>query len=88
MMPDPYSPMSFIARPHSEALGARTATGFSGFNMANQSLRYPFGMDRTEHSGQYQRPIQKTHKFYNTLLQRMNVGFNYLTDSEVGDTSP
>ena len=28
------------------------------------------------------------HKFYNTLLQRMNVGFNYLTDSEVGDTSP
>ena len=85
---DHHEIMSFIARPHSEALGARTATGFSGFNMANQSLRYPFGMDRTEHSGQYQRPIQKTHKFYNTLLQRMNVGFNYLTDSEVGDTSP
>jgi hypothetical protein len=34
-----------------------------------------------EHSGQFQRPIQKTHMFFNMLLQRMNVGFTYLDDT-------
>lgn len=52
------------------------------------SLRYPFGKDRTEHSGQYQRPIQKTHFFYNELPDRMDVGVNPLIDAQVGDTSP
>jgi len=51
-------------------------------------LRYPFGKDRTEHSGQFQRPVQKTHKFFNTLLQRIGVQFNFLTDNEAGDVAP
>ena len=80
--------MSFIARPRSEALGARSSLGFCGseaneFNMATESLGYPFGKDRTEHSGQYQRPIQKTHMFFNSLLDRMDVGFNFLEGSDL-----
>lgn len=85
---DHHEVMSFIARPRSRALGAQDTTGFTtNFNMKDTSLRYPFSTDRTEHSGQYQRPIQKTHKFFNVLLQRVNVGFNSLTDIQVGDAS-
>jgi hypothetical protein len=70
--------MSFIARPLSEALGARDepTAGFEGFNLADQSLPYPFRDVRTEHSGQFQRPIQKTEFFYNKLLRKMGVQFN------------
>jgi len=81
---DHHEVMAFIARPLSSALGTLDTAGFtSNFDLKDESLRYPFGDIRTEHSGQYQRPIQKTHKFYNTLLQRMNVGFNDLDDSEL-----
>ena len=85
---DHHEVMSFIARPRSEALGARSSLGFCGseaneFNMATESLGYPFGKDRTEHSGQYQRPIQKTHMFFNSLLDRMDVGFNFLEGSDL-----
>jgi hypothetical protein len=74
----------------------QATAGFTNFNLApnpnelepgQQMPKYPFGTDRTEHSGQYQRPIQKTHKFFNMLLQRMNVGFNSLTDIQVGDAA-
>jgi hypothetical protein len=44
--------------------------------VADQSLPYPFRDVRTEHSGQFQRPIQKTEFFYNKLLQKMGVQFN------------
>lgn len=85
---DHHEVMSFISRPRSEALGARSSPGFAGsaareFDMRHPSLLYPFGTDRTEHSGQYERPIQKTHIFFNTLLQRMNVGFNFLNESDL-----
>jgi hypothetical protein len=59
------------------------ANGFTNFDLKGSSLRYPFGRDRTEHSGQYQRPIQKTHFFFNKLLDSMDVGFNFLEDSEL-----
>ncbi len=68
--------MSFIARPHSEALGVRNTSGFVGYDLADDSLPYPFGRIRTEHSGQFQRPIQKTEAFYKKLLQSMGVGSN------------
>jgi hypothetical protein len=77
---DHHEVMAFIARPRSEALGTLDTNGFTNFNLKTMA-RYPFGTDRTEHSGQYQRPIQKTHMFFNTLLQRMNVGYNDLDDS-------
>jgi hypothetical protein len=77
---DHHEVMSFIARPRSRALGVQDTTGFTNFNMADESLRYPFGDARTEHSGQYQRPIQKTHMFFNTLLDSMDVEFNHLND--------
>lgn len=75
---DHHEIMSFIARPLSEALGARAQPtgGFEGFNLADSSLPYPFGDQRTEHSGQFQRPIQKTEFFYVKLLQKMGVQFN------------
>lgn len=86
---------SFIARPRSEALGARgSVAGFTDFNLAPDPnalnpgegvLKYPFDRERTEHSGQYQRSIQKTHKFFSMLLQRMNLGFTSLSDVYVGD---
>jgi hypothetical protein len=81
---DHHEVMSFIARPRSEALGARigNTSGFTPFNLATIP-RYPFGTDRTEHSGQYQRPIQKTNMFFNTLLDSMDVGFNFLDDSSL-----
>lgn len=72
--------MSFIARPRSPALGTLDTNGFTNFNLKTMA-RYPFGTDRTEHSGQYQRPIQKTHMFFNTLLDSMDVEFNYLDDT-------
>jgi hypothetical protein len=75
--------MSFIARPRSPALGTLDTNGFTNFDLKGSSLRYPFGRDRTEHSGQYQRPIQKTHFFFNKLLDSMDVGFNFLEDSEL-----
>jgi len=50
--------------------------GFTDLDLAGPALQYPFGRDRTDHSGQFQRPIQKTEFFYNKLLQRMGVGFN------------
>jgi len=76
---DHHEIMSFIARPLSRALGAQHTGGFSDLNLANLA-RYPFGRDRTEHSGQYQRRIQMVHMFYNTLLQKMQVGFNFLDE--------
>lgn len=86
---DHHEVMAFIARPRSRALGVQDTTGFTtNFNLMDASLnKYPFDRGRTEHSGQYQRPIQKTHKFFNMLLQRMNVGFNSLTDIQVGDAA-
>ncbi|MFZ4766674.1 MAG: hypothetical protein ACOYMN_17110 [Roseimicrobium sp.] len=84
---DHHEVMSFIARPRSEALGAKATLGLTNFDLSDTSLRYPFTRDRTEHSAQYQRPIQKTHKFFSMLLQKMNVGFNSLTDTQVGDIS-
>jgi hypothetical protein len=87
---DHHEVMSFIARPRSPALGTMDTTGFINLNLApketglkpgEQMPKYPFGRIRTEHSGQYQRPIQKTHLFYNSLLQRMNVSHNELDDS-------
>jgi hypothetical protein len=78
---DHHEVMAFIARPQSRALGVQSTAGFTNFDLKDSSLRYPFGTVRTEHSGQYQRPIQKTHFFFNMLLQRMNVGFNDLDDS-------
>ena len=79
---DPHEVMSFIARPRSEALGGRGGVaGFTNFDLKQPSLPYPFGTDRTDHSGQYQRPIQKTHFFFNTLLDSMDVGFNHLDES-------
>lgn len=85
---DHHEIMAFIARSRSRALGVQDTAGFTNFDMRDPSLRHPFGTDRTEHSGQYQRPVQKTHKFYNMLLQRMNVGFTALTDVQVGDINP
>ncbi len=72
---DPHELMAFVARPRSEALGVRDTTGFIGYDLADDTLSYPFGKDRTEHSGQFQRPIQKTEAFYKKLLQTMGVGF-------------
>jgi hypothetical protein len=77
--PDPVL-VSFIARPRSPALGTLDTNGFTNFNLKTMA-RYPFGTDRTEHSGQYQRPIQKTHMFFNKLLDSMDVEFNYLDDT-------
>ena len=78
-VPDHHEIMSFIARPLSEALGARKGptAGFNEFNLADQSLPYSFGNVRTEHSGQFQRPIQKTEFFYHNMLQKMGIQFNY-----------
>jgi hypothetical protein len=84
---DHHEVMSFIARPRSPALGTAETSGFTNFNLKDDGLKYPFGTDRTEHSGQYQRPIQKTHKFFNMLPQRMNVGFNPLSDIQAGDAA-
>jgi hypothetical protein len=78
---DHHEIMAFIARPQSRALGVQATSGFTNFNLMDRSLRYPFDKQRTEHSGQYQRPIQKTHFFFNMLLQRMKVGFNDLDGS-------
>lgn len=79
---DHHEVMSFIARPRSPALGTLDTNGFTNFNLKTM-VRYPFGTDRTEHSGQYQRPIQKTHMFFNTLLDSMDVEFNYLDDTKL-----
>lgn len=84
---DHHEVMSFIARPHSPALGTLNTSGFTEFDLIKDMKKYPFGEDRTEHSGQYQRPIQKTHKFFNMLLQRMNVGFTPMSDTQVGDAA-
>jgi hypothetical protein len=78
---DHHEIMSFIARPRSEALGTLYTKDFTNFDLKGDALKYPFGRDRTEHSGQYQRPIQKTHMFFNTLLDSMDVEFNHLDDS-------
>lgn len=69
--------MSLIARPRSEALGAQDAAvaGFSEVNLRTIP-RYPFSTERTEHSGQYQRQIQKTHYFYETLIDKMKLQYN------------
>jgi hypothetical protein len=75
---DHHEIMSFIARPRSEALGARAedTAGFTGFNLATEIPEYGFGTTRTEHSGQFQRPIQKTEAFYKMLLRKMGAQFN------------
>ncbi|MBL9117985.1 MAG: hypothetical protein JNJ83_23455 [Verrucomicrobiaceae bacterium] len=78
---DHHEVMAFISRPQSRALGVQATTGFTNFDLKDSSLRYPFGTIRTEHSGQYQRPIQKTHFFFNKLLDSMDVGFNFLEES-------
>lgn len=80
---DHHEVMAFIARPRSRALGVQDTAGFNNFNMADESLSFPFWNARTEHSGQYQRPIQKTHFFFNELLDRMDVGFNFLNESDL-----
>lgn len=80
---DHHEVMSFIARPRSPALGTLDTTGFTNFDLRDNALKYPFGTDRTEHSGQYQRPIQKTHFFFNKLLDSMDVEFNFLEESEL-----
>lgn len=75
---DHHEIMSFIARPRSEALGAHVedTAGFTGFNLVTEIPQYGFGRDRTEHSGQFQRPIQKTEVFYKMLLRKMGAQFN------------
>lgn len=75
---DHHEIMSFIARPRSEALGARNVSiaGFTGFDLVTEIPQYGFGQARTEHSGQFQRPIQKTEVFYKMLLRKMGVQFN------------
>ena len=74
--------MAFVARSRSVALGAteKPVVGFQRFDLKRMAS-YPFGTERNEHSGQFQRPIQKTHMFFNTLLQRMNVGFEDLDET-------
>ena len=80
---DHHEAMSFIARPRSEALGVRNTAPFKAFDLADPSHRYPFGTDRAEHSGQFERPIQKTHFFYNALLHEMGVGFVHLAEKDL-----
>jgi len=77
---DHHEAMAFVARPRSRALGSQETAGFTNFDLSSLA-KYPFGRDRTEHSGQYQRPIQKTHMFFNSLLDSMDVEFNFLEDS-------
>jgi hypothetical protein len=75
---DHHEIMSFIARPRSEALCARDAetAGFTGFNLATEIPQYGFGRERSDHSGQFQRPIQKNEFFYKMLLRKMGAQFN------------
>ncbi len=73
---DPHETMSFIARPRSKALGTLTTNGFQGVDLLGEIPKYPFGRDRSEHSGQFQRPVQKTSVFYDNLLESLNVGYN------------
>jgi hypothetical protein len=71
---DPQESMSFIARSRTEALG-RVATGGSiGQNQnvgAGTTFDVPFGDARTDHSGEFTRPIQQLNSFYNYLYLRV-----------------
>jgi hypothetical protein len=79
---DDHEVMAFIARPRSKALGSQNISTISSFSLKSD-LRFPFGDAQTEHSGQYQRPIQKTHLFFNKLLESLDIEFNPLLESEL-----
>ncbi len=80
---DQHEVLSFISRPRSEALGCVDTTGFKGFDLHGAEVHYPFSGLQTEHSGQFERPIQRTHFFYNEMLKRMEVQFNNVREGDL-----
>ncbi|MCC6355466.1 MAG: hypothetical protein IT577_16370 [Verrucomicrobiae bacterium] len=67
---DHHESMSFIARPHSQAVGARAIQGCavdSSINVGPGSI-HGFGRDKSDHSAQFKRSIQQVDDFYTQLF--------------------
>lgn len=65
--------MAFVARPRSRGVG--TQIGVQGViqgGEVNLEVEYGFTHDSGDHSGQYNRPIQQVHPFYERLLRSFN----------------
>jgi pimeloyl-ACP methyl ester carboxylesterase len=70
---DPRELMAFVARPRSRGVG--TQIGVQGViqgGEANLEVEYGFTHDSGDHSGQYNRPIQQVHPFYERMLRSFN----------------
>jgi Alpha/beta hydrolase of unknown function (DUF900). len=70
LLTDPKEIMSFAARPRSKAVGARPGVGGSVVTSGQVDLtgRFNFLGDKTEHSAEFNYPIQRAWPFYGTLL--------------------
>lgn len=65
---DPHESMSFLARSRSKAVGARDSVhGSINAEINLHEDPYNFTKDQKEHSGQFNRTIQKADEFYKTL---------------------
>ena len=64
--------MSFCARPRSKAVGAQTGVGgtIQGGSV-DLTANFGFSRDSTEHSAQFNWPIQRLNSFYHTLLNSL-----------------
>ena len=63
--------MAFVARPRSKAAGADSENASVFDSVLNLKSTCNFGADATDHSGQFQRPIQSLTRFYNHLLNEL-----------------
>jgi hypothetical protein len=61
--------MAYVARPRSKAIGAEpnSSSVFPSLNLQN----YGFGRDRTDHSGQFNRPTQQLNSFYKSIFDEI-----------------
>jgi alpha-tubulin suppressor-like RCC1 family protein len=64
--------LGFLARPRSKALGALgQVAGSVSINIDLNGPPYNFTQESSDHSGEFERPIQKVWDFYDTLLETL-----------------
>jgi hypothetical protein len=72
---DPHEVMAFIARPRSQAVGARAGVGGAIDDQVNIGSGSPSGFEdtRRDHSGQFERRIQETQQFYAVFSEKLQL---------------
>jgi len=67
---DIHESMSFVARPHSKAIGAEPSSS-SVFPNSIDLQGYGFNAQRTDHSGQFNRSTQELNDFYKSIFNEI-----------------